>query len=87
MLLLNQKEFELSKRSNFLLWSPFLITPRKYKDESNKQCPETSCRISNQATKERTRKIRGIILFLFLFFQNHLLLDVPNSNILDYVYL
>ncbi len=57
MSLLNQKEFELSKGSTFLLWSPFLITPRKYKDESDKQCTETSCRISNQATKERTRKI------------------------------
>ena len=57
MSLLNQKEFELSKESTFLLLSPFLITPRKYKDESDKQCTKTSCRISNQATKERTRKI------------------------------
>ncbi len=62
-----ESELDLSKRSTFLLWSPFLITPRKHKDEYDKQCTQTSCRVSNQATKERTRKIRGIIFPLFYF--------------------
>ncbi len=52
---------ELSKGSTFLLWLPFPIIPRKYKDESDKQYPKTSCKVSNQTTKERTRKREGVI--------------------------
>ena len=52
---------ELSKGSTFLLWLPFPIISRKYKDEYDKQYPETSYRVSNQKTKERTRKRDGVI--------------------------
>jgi len=46
---------EISNESTFLILCPFPIIPRKRKDECNKQYPQTSHRVSNQATKERTR--------------------------------
>jgi hypothetical protein len=61
-----QSWLELSKKSTFLRWPPFLNIARKRKDESDKQYPPTSSRVSNQATKERTSKLRGIILPLFI---------------------